>query len=952
MSEQPAPAATYRLQLNRSFRLSEATGLLDYFAALGITDIYASPILTSRKGSQHGYDVTDPAQIDPDVGSPQEFSQFQEELVRRGMRLILDIVPNHMAASSENRWWMDVLENGAESRFAPNFDIDWHPHSRNLDGKVLLPVLGRPIGEVLDQRELRLVFQNGRFFVRYFDSTFPLAPSTYHRLLNHRVDELRNSLSEDSAAFQEYSGIVAALSLSESTRTASETEAERRVRLDATRERLQELVSGNAEIAKFIDKNISTFNGAANDPASLCALEHLLGEQKYRLAYWMDPNEAINYRRFFAISDLVGVRVEDSAVFEVTHDEIFRLSTGPAIRGFRVDHIDGLRDPLTYLKRLEEKQLSLSSEPGSSYILVEKILSERESLPADWPVRGTTGYDYLNQANGPFVFPPGAVRLRNVYFEFVGRETNYADVVYEEKKLVMNSLLRVEMRSLGRQLFELAADDRYARDLLRQELMDVLMEVTACIPVYRTYIRNLDVPPSAKLVIERAIAQARLRRPRLSAECFAFLHDVLTLANPAHILSDQRETRLGFVMRWQQFTGPIVAKGVEDTALYVYYPLASLNEVGGNPEPSEAPTREEFFEFIGARQREWPDTLNATSTHDTKRSEDVRARLNVLSEIPEEWAVRLTEWTGENQALKAKLNERMVPDANEEYLIYQSLLGLWPAERSDLPDVGKRLEEYVIKAIREAMVHTQWTEPNIAHEAAIRKFVEGMLEQRNDRFLCSFSRFQQQIAYAGMLNGLGQTLLKIACPGVPDFYQGSELWQYRLVDPDNRQTIDFELRRRNLERVTERTREDPAGIAGWLLAHWPNGWIKLYVTWMALGCRRRQSRLFRDGEFLPIEVTGDQSLHLLSFLRRHGHDEALVIIPRWTLQIPPASDESAYAKFWEGTTLRLPPSSPSLWRNLFTTETVRVDGERSGTLPVGGLLKNFPLALLTSSDVS
>jgi (1->4)-alpha-D-glucan 1-alpha-D-glucosylmutase len=412
MSEQPAPSATYRLQFNKDFRLSDAADLLDYLHTLGITDIYASPILTSRKGSQHGYDVIDPAQIDPDIGSAQEFSQFQEELLKRGMRLILDIVPNHMAASSENRWWMDVLENGAESRFAPNFDIDWHPPSRNLDGKVLLPVLGRPFGEVLDRRELRLEFQNGRFLFRYFDSVFPLAPSSYHRVLNHRIEELRNSLLENSPAYQEYEGIVAALSPnSESWRVAAGGEADRRVRLDTIRERLRELASRNAEIARFIEGSISAFNGIDNHPASLCPLEHLLGEQKFRLAFWMDPNEAINYRRFFAISELVGVRVEDSAVFEVTHDEIFRLSAGPAIRGFRVDHIDGLRDPFTYLKRLEEKRAAQS--PERSYVLVEKILSREESLPDDWPVSGTTGDDFLKNSNGPLVLPPGANKLRD-----------------------------------------------------------------------------------------------------------------------------------------------------------------------------------------------------------------------------------------------------------------------------------------------------------------------------------------------------------------------------------------------------------------------------------------------------------------------------------------------------------------------------------------------------------
>jgi (1->4)-alpha-D-glucan 1-alpha-D-glucosylmutase len=602
MPDSPFPEATYRIQFSGEFRFADATALVDYLSNLGITDIYSSPILTSRKGSTHGYDVTDPSQIDPDIGTANEFEQLQAKLTERGMRLILDIVPNHMAASSENRWWMDVLENGSESVFASYFDIDWHPPSRTLEGKVLLPVLGRPFGEALDRSELRLILQNGKFFVQYFDSIFPLMPRSYRRLLKHRMDELKTVLSEESGPFQEYSGIVAALSsLSESARPTPD--AERRARQDTVRERLQLLMSENRGIAAFIDENIANFNGKKGDAASLNALEHLLDEQHFRLAYWQDPNEGINYRRFFAITDLVGIRAEDPLVFDATHGQIFQLFAKGAIRGLRVDHIDGLRDPVGYLNRLRERLLaSQPPESGAPYVLVEKILSRDESLPEDWPVSGTTGYEYLNAANGLFVCPGGARKLERIYSDFISKEVRFGDVTYEKKKLVMNTLLRVEMRSLGRQLAELAARDRYARNMLRPELMDALIEVTACFPVYRTYIRNLDAPESAKHMIERAIEEAKVRRPRLQQASFAFLRDVLTLANPPHILSDQREDRLAFVMRWQQFTGPIVAKGIEDTALYVYYPLLSLNEVGGNPEPSKVQAWENFVEFIRERQ--------------------------------------------------------------------------------------------------------------------------------------------------------------------------------------------------------------------------------------------------------------------------------------------------------------------------------------------------------------
>ena len=952
MPDSSVPEATYRLQFNSEFRFSDATALVDYLAKLGITDIYASPILTSRKGSTHGYDITDPAQIDPDIGSANEFEQLQNKLIEHGMRLILDIVPNHMAASSENRWWMDVLENGSESVFASYFDIDWHPPSRNLEGKVLLPVLGRSFGETLDRGELRLIFQNGKFFVQYFDSIFPLMPRSYRRLLKHRIDELKTMLSEDSAAFQEYSGIIAALSsLSESTR--STPEAEKRVRQDAVRERLQLLVSENPGIATFIDENIANFNGRKGDAASLNALEHLLDEQHFRLAYWQDPNEGINYRRFFAITDLVGIRAEDPLVFDATHGQIFQLFAKGAIRGLRVDHIDGLRDPVGYLNRLRERLVaSPPSESGGPYVLVEKILSRDESLPEDWPVSGTTGYEYLNAANGLFVCPPGARRLEKIYSDFISKDVSFDDVTYAKKKLVMNTLLRVEMRSLGRQLADLAAHDRYARDILRPELMDALIEVTACFPVYRTYIRNLDAPESAKQMIERAIEEARTRRPRLGPASFPFLRDVLTLANPPHILSDQREERLAFVMRWQQFTGPIVAKGIEDTALYVYYPLLSLNEVGGNPEPSKVQAWECFVEFIRERQRRWPDSLNATSTHDAKLSEDVRARLNALSEIPDEWAEEIANWSKRNESHKQAVDGRKVPDPNEEYLIYQALVGMWPVNRSELTSISERLQAYAIKAIREAMVHTRWTEPNTAHEQAVCSFIQKILSpQDNSPFLCSVARFLEKVTYAGMINGLSQALLKIACPGVPDFYQGSELWSRNLVDPDNRRPVDFQSRTQALQALLDNAHFDTSGVARHLLAEWPDGRIKLYMIWKALGCRRKQPTLFREGEFIPLEAAGDQSHHILGFLRRHGEEHAVIIIPRWVTNIPRSVETTMLGTFWSGIDLKLPVSSPNSWRNVFTAKTTETrPGDGNPCIAVSDLFQDFPVALLVPNE--
>ena len=664
--------------------------------------------------------MTDPAHIDPEIGSEEDFEALQTGLLSRDMGLLLDIVPNHMAANSENRWWMDVLENGGESAFASYFDVRWHPASRNLDSKILLPVLGRPFGETLDRGELRLIFQNGKFLIHYRESLFPLAPRSYGYVLKERLDDLKRSLGETSPAYEEYVGIVSTLSLLSEADRGGSTAGERRLRFEAGRDRLKLLTENHSEVRAFIEANLSRFNGDVGDSASFGNLEQILAEQNYWLAYWQDANEAINYRRFFAISDLVGVRVEDPIVFEATHEQIFRLVAKGAVGGVRIDHIDGLRDPAGYLTKLGERIAStVTSGGGKPYVIVEKILAPHETLPEEWPVAGTTGYDFLNWANGVFVSPAGAKRLAGIYSRFTGRGAKFADILYEKKKLVMNSLLRVEMRSLGRQLAELAGKDRYARDILRAELTEALIETTACMNVYRTYVRNLEIPPAAQERIEEALEQARIRRPRMSAESFAFLREILTLRNPAHVLPEQREERLAFVMRWQQVTGPIVAKGLEDTALYVYYPLLSLNEVGGRPSPSSIVSREEFYALMQERLRRWPHSLNATSTHDTKRSEDVRARLNVLSEIPEEWEQHIAKWTACNEKHKQVIEGHKVPDANEEYLIYQTLVGLWPLDSSDASSITERLQAYIVKATREAMINTRWTEPNKTHESAL-----------------------------------------------------------------------------------------------------------------------------------------------------------------------------------------------------------------------------------------
>jgi (1->4)-alpha-D-glucan 1-alpha-D-glucosylmutase len=948
------PASTYRLQFNKDFGFADATRLLDYFSELGITDLYASPILMSRRGSGHGYDVTDPSRLDPEIGSEEDFETLENELIARGMGLLLDIVPNHMAACSENRWWMDVLENGAQSAFASYFDIEWEPPSRHLTGKILLPILGEPFGHTLDQGQIRLTFQEGRFLVNYSDSTLPIAPESYHQILGLHFDR-ESSLNKPSAEVQELSGILAGLAALPKEHHANGANTAR-PNFDALRERLRLLVSEHPAIAAVLESNLKEFNGVPGNPASFRLLERLLGQQHYVLAYWQDPNEGINYRRFFAISDLVGVRVEDPVVFDATHEYILRILSRGASKGLRiglrVDHIDGLRDPSGYLARLQQRLGEIQgAQVPAPYVVVEKILAGGEQLPGDWPTAGTTGYEYLDRLNGVFVEEEGFQQLKAIYSQFIGKKMKFHDVVFESKKRVMNSLLRVEVRSLARELAELAATDRYARNISRLELMEGLTEVTACMPVYRTYIRTLDVPEEAKATIEQALEAAQQKRPHLSRPCIDFLRDVLTLASPAHIRPEQHEERLAFVTRWQQFTGPIFAKGFEDSSLYIYYPLSSLNEVGGNPETSRGNSREVFYDFIRERREHWPYALNVTMTHDTKRGEDVRVRLNVLSEIPQQWRAKISEWAKQNAPHKEMLNGHEAPDANEEYLIYQTLLGMWPAGAVDSGLVTKRLQDYTVKAIREATVHTRWVQPDEPHERAVVRFIERILSQDTSRaFLADMARFESWLAWWGAINSLGQVLLKNVTPGTPDFYQGSELWDLRLVDPDNRSPVDFATRRQTLGRIANDA-ACPQRVFE-LLQRWPDGQVKMHVARVGLRYRRSHPKLFAEGAFLPVKAHGIRCKNVISILRHNDQDCVIAVVPRWLACSHTDQEALPSDGYWEGTSLLLPGFAPESWTNLLTGESLSSQATDCGcrSLDVHQTLKHFPVALLAPAS--
>ena len=858
-----------------------------------------------------------------------------------------------MAASSENPWWMDVLENGPGSSYAAYFDIDWHPPSLTLENKILLPVLGKFYGKTLDNREFQLVFRRGSFLIQYYDMSFPLTPKSYRKILKHREHILEKKLGPESTAFQEYLGIVAALAaLPERESLTIDAAGERRLQVEKIKERLRQLHETEREVRRFVRDNLRLFNGRRNQAGSFRSLDRLLSEQAYVLAYWQNVNVAINYRRFFAITDLVGVRVEDSMVFEATHHVVMNLIDRKVVTGLRIDHIDGLRDPLGYLRRLQQQASGSHQKenPTGFYVIVEKILSGTEELPKEWPVQGTTGYEYLNAVNRLFVHPEGAREIEKAYSRFLGRKLTYEDLLYQRKKLVMSTLLSAEMRYLGRQLGVLAQSDRYARDLSRMELTQALIETTACFPVYRTYIRTMEVPDEAKRHISGAVDAARSRNPRLDSSCFDFVREVLVLTDEGHLFAEQREARLAFVMRWQQFTGPIVAKGLEDTVLYVYCPLLSLNEVGGIPSPSAA-VGPEFTQIARERQRRWRYGFSCTATHDTKRGEDVRARINVLSEIPREWQRHLKRWTKWNTKSKRIIESQEAPDRNEENFLYQTLIGAWPLEKDAIPQFHERMEAYMIKVIREAMVHTRWTLPNTAHERAVVNFLKAILEPaKGNFFLRDFLIFQRKIALYGMMNGLAQILVKMTSPGVPDFYQGCDLWDLRLVDPDNRGPVDFTRRAALLDEIETRSEEDVLRFSRELVQNWQDGRVKLYLISKMLNLRRRYPRVFLDGQFLPIKTIGTRESNVIAYARRKGDTWVMTVVPRWLARSKAPPTALQPPAFWLGSKIVLPENAPQSWLNVLTGETLKTRKlQRGPHLSLPEIFENFPVAVLSST---
>jgi len=908
------------LQFNRWFTFAQAREIVPYLRALGVGDVYASPYFQAGSESMHGYDITDHNQLNAAIGSREEYDAWIAELRTHGMGQVLDFVPNHMGVMQPgNKWWMDVLENGPSSIYAPYFDIDWLPQKEDLRDKVLLPILTDQYGRVLERGEFKVRFEEGAFYLEYANQKLPIAPGTYRFILELALEYLAEY--KDEPFYAEFQSILTALEhLPRRTETDPEKIAERTREKEIVKRRLERRCQEAPQIQRAIEKALALINGRPGDPRSFDRLDELLNAQSYRLAFWRVAAEEINYRRFFDVNDLAAIRMELPEVFEAAHQLVVGLVRTGTVTGLRIDHPDGLYLPKEYLETLQlrcAKALGfpLPKDGRAVYMIVEKILTGAEKLRGDWPVHGTTGYDFTNQLAGVLVDSSAEAAITKAFHRFIGHTMHFGHLVYAKKRLVMRIALANEVEVLGSMLDRLSEKNRWYRDFTLEALARAVRETIACFPVYRTYLApGQPVSEEDRQVIERAIAAAKRRNPAIEESIFNFVRDILLFRFPENLDAQAREEHMSFVLKFQQFTGPIMAKGLEDTVFYIYNRLAALNEVGGEPQQFGLSV-DAFHQRNLDRHLNWSATLLATSTHDTKRSQDVRARMVAISEIPEGWRRSLPKWRTATRRWKKTVAETEAPDADEEYLLYQTLLGTWPmsAKGTPEPKVGadyvQRIQNYMTKALNEAKLNTSWIQPNEEWLAATREFVAKILEPTSrNKFLPLFLPVAEQIARLGAINSLAQVLLKLTSPGVPDIYQGNEIWDFSLVDPDNRRPVDYKLRTEMLSCLSTKTPEE-------LLQNWADGRIKMFLTQRALHFRGEHVDLFRNGDYLPLPASGAFADCVIAFARKLDRRSVIVIVPRLSSRVgfPPIGDK------WKDTSIELPEGFPlKRWRQIFT----------------------------------
>jgi (1->4)-alpha-D-glucan 1-alpha-D-glucosylmutase len=880
------PSSTYRLQLHRGFTFDDAIKAADYLQALGVSHVYCSPYLQAAPGSTHGYDVVDHQRVNDELGGEEGHKRFCQRLKELGLGQVLDIVPNHMALGMQNQYWWDVLENGQSSRYATWFDIDWRLVAMKLQNKILIPVLGNQYGHALTAGQILVEHNCERFQVRYIDNLFPMAPRSLSILLSKAAEYAKN----DTMSF-----IADSFS-----RLPSPESTDREVATARHRDKtviyglLKRLCEESPEAVAAIDQAVSELN------VDYDALDQLLNQQQYRLAYWRMADHELGYRRFFDVNTLIGLRTERAHVFETTHRKTLEWLANGVLDGVRVDHPDGLRDPEQYFKRLR-------SRAPDAWIVGEKILEPGEFLRERWPIDGTSGYDFLNVCNSLLAYGNGLKELTDVYRDFTSEPLDFGALIHEKKLNVELVALGSEVNRLTSLFVEICENNRDRRDYTREEIRRALREVAACFAVYRTYVvpEREQILSEDRARIDQAVSQAKKRTNDPDPGVLDFIGDVLALRSRGDLETE-------FLMRFQQFTSPVMAKGVEDTAFYCFNRMIGLNEVGGAPD-CDGLTVAEFHEYCAKMQATHPQTMTTLSTHDTKRADDVRARLAAITELPGRWKAAVNRWSRAN----SQFQTGAYPDRNTEYFLYQTMVGAWPIS-------ADRLIAYMEKAMREAKQQTSWTQPNKEFEEALKTFIERILESQ--AFVTELERFVGRVLEAGRMNSLAQTLLKYTAPGVPDTYQGGELWDLSLVDPDNRRPVNYDLRREMLNELRSGMEVDE------IMRRMNSGMPKLFVTHHALSLRREHPEWFGvDAAYTPMVAEGSKSEHLIGFMRG---DSVAALVPRWPLRL---------GGNWGATTVELPPGE---WRNVFTRETVT-----GGRLRVESLIRRFPVALLTREAV-
>lgn len=967
MRRRHRPISSYRLQFNRQLRFEDAERLTPYLDRLGITDCYASPLLAAVPGSEHGYDTCDYSVLNPDLGAEADFERFAGGLASREMGLIVDFVPNHMALDARcNRWWRDVLTHGQRSAFAAFFDIDWERPRPEPQGRILLPILEDGYGEVLERGEIRLLFDADEFAVGYYERRLPLRPETLATLF----DAVARHLVGNPA------GTEAAAALN-ALRQLLDNLANGAVATDDQLEAMTEVRGQMAALAQLplvrsaCERVSAEFNGQPADASSFDALDRLLDEQHYRLAHWKTSFDEINYRRFFDINNLGAIRMENPCVFAATHRKVLQLIAAGQVTGLRLDHTDGLLDPAGYFAQLQQ---AIAALPGHSpldstgqdrfHLVAEKILARDELLPSDWQISGTTGYGFLNDVSGLFVDATNKAPLERLYARVTGRRDAFSQVAYHARRLVTASSMASELNVLARHLKTIAMADRRTRDYTVTALRRAIAETVACMPVYRSYITEHGFTAADREIVDHAIDRARRTNPVMAQAVFLFLRRVL-LSEPQGDDDRMHPARRRFAMRFQQFSAPVQAKGIEDTAFYRYQALIALNEVGGDPSHFGV-SPDAFHAGNRVRLERWRHEMITTATHDTKRGEDARARLCVLSEVPDEWRAGLARWRKINALRRTAVDRKPAPEPNDEYLFYQALCGSWPAEALDAPlpaeappEFVERIKSFMQKAIKEAKTHTSWINQNRAYEDAVSYFVETTLRGATaGPFLASFVPFARMVARAGMVNSLAQLALKITSPGVPDFYQGTEGWQLDFADPDNRRPVDFAERERTLAALSpwvERAEAAPVGhneatdLGGFvqdLVAEWSDGRIKMFVMAVLLRLRRARPELFIDGGYAPLRADGPAALHLVSFARILDQQMTVTVVPRLRHTLTTLHPEDS----WRDTRILLPPSAEGRhFVHAITGDPITPD---AGSIRAAALFRHCPIAVLIEQESS